>query len=109
MEFDLFMRPEARIMVEIRKYNEKGGDIYFSKLRDLLGDSYSPVTITKCIKKLEDQGLLRLEWEQLEGEEAEKLGNRWVRKIYVSEEATELVELLGRTQKAASEMNSSFR
>jgi DNA-binding PadR family transcriptional regulator len=98
MRESLFMTPEARVIVEIRKCSENGGDIYFSRLRDSFEDSLSPVTLNRCIKRLENQGLLEFEWKQLEGEDARRLGNRWVRKISISEEAVELVELLDRTQ-----------
>lgn len=104
MSQDLFITPEAKVMVEIRKFSENNMVVYFSKLKDSLEQSLSPVTVNRCIKTLQDHGFLTLEWKQLEGEEAEKSGNRWIREIHIAEEAIELAELLDKTQKGVFEI-----
>lgn len=109
MKYNLFLTHEARVMVKIGEHSEKGDVIYFSKLKNMFDDSLSPITLTKCIRNLESAGLLELEWEQLEGEQAKKLGNRWIRRISVSGEAVELVKLLEKTQETLLNMSLKNR
>lgn len=102
MEKNSLLTHKALVMLEIARQSNVGADVYFSKLKESFKECLSPVTLSKCIKELSQQGFIEVQWKQLEGEAA-KHGNRWIMNLNVSEDASDIVTLLEKTKERCQE------
>jgi hypothetical protein len=91
MDSSLWLTPEALTLVEI-KNREGKGEVYFSKLKELFSGEYSPATINKCVKKLEEGGVIICTWKLSNPEDSGR--NRWIRDIHISKGFSDLAGAL---------------
>jgi DNA-binding PadR family transcriptional regulator len=69
---------EFLICIRIYEFNQEGEDIWFSKLVKSMNGSPSQSTISKCIDRLFDRGMINGEWK--------KVGSRWTRTFMITGE-----------------------
>lgn len=88
----LWLTPQALALIEINRININDGEVYFSKLKDSFDGIFSPATINKAIKNLEDQGLIECSWKRSTSEEITR--NRWIRDIHIPDQHLEFIRAL---------------
>jgi len=78
---------EFLVCIRIYEFNQKGEDIWFSKLVKSMNGSPSQSTISKCIDRLFDRGMINGEWKQVK-----EAGDRWTRTFKITGEFEGFVE-----------------
>lgn len=74
------------VCVRIYEYNEKGEKVWFSKLVKGMDRELTQSTISKCLDRLFDRGMIDGEWEKVDG--------RWTRTLSVAGEFKGFVKSL---------------
>jgi hypothetical protein len=79
------LSPDLKVCCKIYEFvNEKDEEIWFSKLVALLDGNPSRVTISKCLDKLFDLGIIDGQWK--------KINNRWTRTFKIAGESTTFIK-----------------
>ena len=92
MNMNPWLTPQALALIEIKRININDGEVYFSKLKDSFEGVFSPATINKALKNLENQGLIECTWKRSTSEKTTR--NRWIRHIYVPDQHLEFIQAL---------------
>jgi predicted transcriptional regulator len=84
---DKVLSNDFKVCIKIYGYSRENSEkIWFSKLAEAMSGELSPSTISKCVDRLFDMGMIDGKWE--------KVDRHWIRTFHIAGEAEAFVKSL---------------